>query len=166
MTKPFVSTVIALGLARPPKFQGKRIPVLWGQVRGFYKPNGGLLKGSPGERSIFGEHRKEGETSRACALRCATQEFLLDPQSWQAPITEDDFTLLAEGVETEKTINDVYLFNSVLTPESIDIGEGDALLRIPLKQVPWYVRDGHLTQASITCLKAVPPLEELWEMLE
>ncbi len=164
MTKPRVSTIIALGYALPPKFEGKKMMnVIWGQTRGFYRPDGSKLTGSPGERSIFGEHCKEGESSLDAAIRCAHQEFWCNEA---IPIREDHLELLAEGVQTEKTINDVFLLNFVCEEAAMSIGEGDGLLRIPLYQVPWYMRDGHLTEASITCLSGVPPLEDLFGRLK
>lgn len=162
MTKPLVATVIALGVARSPRFNGTN-SVLWGQTRGYYNPsNGQLLKGSPGERSIFGEHVKEGvdASSHHAAVRCAHQEFW-----YKGGLTLDDFKPLAQGVETAASVNDVFLFKRIAYHDDMDIGDGDGLLRIPLEQVSWYICDGYLTEASIATLNAVPPLEELWKMI-
>lgn len=160
--KPRVATVIVLGWALGPRFEG-HVNVLWGQTRGYFAPNGQLLKGSPGERSIFGEHFKEGrdKSLQETAMACALQEFWPPLMQKARPLGLNHFELLTKEVETEKTINDVFLFTEPLSHNEIDIGEGDGLLRIPVKQVPLYCEHGFLTEASITCLKAVPPLSVL-----
>ncbi|TKW61928.1 MAG: hypothetical protein DI628_04715 [Blastochloris viridis] len=162
-TKPLVATTIVLGYYHAPGFNGTE-PTLFGQVRGFYNPKtGDKLKGSPGERSLFGEHYKPTEDADIVdtAVRCAHREYWLPSND---TLGRADFTLLKENIETDNSINTLFFLNRIALPHQIGNGEGDGLLHIPLSQVSWYIRDGVITEASIKTLAACD-LSYLWHQL-
>lgn len=162
-TKPLVATTIVLGYYHAPGFNGVE-PVLYGQVRGFFNPKtGDKLKGSPGERSIFGEHYKDEDVDMfGTALRCAKREYWLPTN--RDELYPSDFKLLAEDIETDSSINTLFLLQRVVLPHQIGNGEGDGLLHIPLTQFDWYVRDALITEASLKTLAAVD-VHDLWKQI-
>lgn len=153
------ATVLVLGYAYGRKFN-EVVPSLWGMVRDHVRRDGKPIPlTEPGMPSLFGEHIKPGEDPRTAALRCAQEEF------WPfGGLTEADFILLADGVETLYTRNTIFLLGLRATREKMDLGEGEALLRLPLPHVGAYTEARQFTHASLRTLEAVPPLSELWRM--
>jgi hypothetical protein len=154
MTKPLVSTVLSLGYGTN---AGGTYPALVGQMRGVINPNTGKPVANAGMRSLWGTHAENGETPLQTAIRCANFEFW----AGNVPLTADDFIAVGT-IETEKSINTLFILKHLLTYADIDVREGDGVFFAPLDQLDGYIKHNFLTEASVGTLSLIGDIDGLF----
>lgn len=139
-TLPEVGTLFVFGTIE----RVKDMPefALFGQHRSALTPKGGLVN-SAFKDSAIGEHREAGDRDLFDAVvRGAKEELGMVIEYVQA-------VPAGEPIVTEKSINTVFVLDTLTNTEEFHCGEGSTAI-VPLKDLPHYLEKGFITEATYT----------------
>ncbi|MFZ2587671.1 MAG: hypothetical protein WAZ18_06120 [Alphaproteobacteria bacterium] len=144
MSKREVATLLVMGTinrGNGPEF------AIFGQQRGLLTPQGKPVA-SAHKASLIGEHRKPTDTTLLDAVIRGGREEL------GITVNPSQVVPLGSPVETDKSINTVFVLDTLTSTPEFHCGEGSTAI-IPLRDLPTYIENGMFTEASFTTASQV-----------